>query len=194
MIQTWHEEHIQNLSKQSNQMLLNKWQQVKYSANEDEGVTVTSDESGSTTPPSERTEKHSKNPKQTNKQKTNKQKKSKTLMQVSLLILWPGYSAENLCFFMWEVYSRTIDRGIQRELTDFIKPYFNNKKNRNIQPNHKYSTHNQLLFPLLQVFKAATTCSTDNINAIREFLSDMYQRITIHWLDYCCYSISCGTH
>lgn len=37
--QTWHKEHIQNpwlhLNKQSNQMLLNRWQRLKYPVDED---------------------------------------------------------------------------------------------------------------------------------------------------------------
>lgn len=54
------------------------------------------------------------------------------------------------------------------------------KSNRKLQPSHKCSTHNQLLFPVLQVFNVVTTCIMGNINAIREFLPVAYQHITIH--------------
>lgn len=63
------------------------------------------------------------------------------------------------------------------------------KINRKLQPNHKYSTLNQLLLPVLQVSNVTTTCSIGNINAIRKFLPDTYQPIMIHWVDHCCYSI-----
>ena len=52
------------------------------------------------------------------------------------------------------------------------------KSNTKLQPSHKYSTHNQLLFPVLQVFNVATTCSTGNIKAIREFLPDSWSSWT----------------
>lgn len=40
----------------------------------------------------------------------------------------------------------------------------------------------------------ATTCRMDSIAAIREFLPDANRRITIHLVDHCCCSISCGNY
>lgn len=55
-----------------------------------------------------------------------------------------------------------------------------------VSPSHKYSTHNQLLFHVLQLFIVATTHPMD-INAVIGFLPDACQHTKIHWA-HCCYS------
>ena len=95
--------------------------------------------------------------------------------------LYEGYSERNI----WRAVSKTSNEEkntglFKKNEPILLRNILLKESNTKLQPSHKYSTHNQLLFPVLQVFNVATTCSTGNINAIREFLPGAYQHITMH--------------